>query len=41
MFEQFNFHQTEFEYIKAAMDEIPTYRPYGRTPTDVEAQAAA
>ena len=35
MFEQFNFHQTQLEYIKGAEEVIPTYRPFGKTPVQV------
>ena len=35
MFEQFNFHQTQMEYIKGAAEVIPTYRPFGKTPAQV------
>lgn len=36
-FVSFNFHLTQLRYIKAAMDVLPTYRPNGKTPAQVEA----
>jgi len=35
-FVSFNFHLTQLRYIKATMDELPTYRPNGMTPAQVE-----
>jgi len=37
MLEEFSFHQTQLSYIKSAMDEIAAFRPYGRTPEQVNA----
>ena len=36
MFVSFDFHLTQLRYIKAAMDVVPTYRPNGKTPAQVQ-----
>ena len=35
-FVSFNFHLTQLRYVKAAMDVLPTYRPNGKTPAQVQ-----
>src|SRR3990172_316744 len=35
-FVSYNFHLTQLRYIKAAMDVLPTYRPNGKTPAQVQ-----
>lgn len=37
MLTQFDFAVTQLRYVKAAMDEIPSYRPDGQTPAQIQA----
>jgi len=37
MFELFDFERLQLRYVKAAMDEIPSFRPDGATPADAQA----
>lgn len=36
MFKLVDFEILQARYVKAAMDEIPTFRPYGKTPANVQ-----
>ena len=38
MLVEFDFAVTQTAYVKAAMDEIPAFRPEGETPTPVQAR---
>ena len=37
MFNTFDFHYTQLRWVKSAMDQLPTFRPDGLTPAQVQA----
>ena len=40
MLEAYSFHLTQLLYAKAAMAQLPTYRPFGKTLDEVGAAVA-
>ena len=41
MLETYSFHVEQLQYVKGAMDQVPAFRPYGKTPAQVATMLTA